>query len=114
MLGAGHKAIVADLSQRSFDWSRIRGVALGDDRLMAVGSWITEVDGELRLQGYALGLNLDGSLACLTTLDGVDIGVIGGSVLPTAIEPSAMGFRVAGFTTSADGVVIDLLQAHIR
>jgi cysteine-rich repeat protein len=96
----------------SFEWSIIRGLALHGDRLMAVGSWATDI--ESARQGYALGLNLDGTLACLTTLDGVDLGIPGASVSPAALVSSATGFRVSGFVSSVDGTQIDLLQGHIR
>jgi cysteine-rich repeat protein len=94
-------------------WSIIRGIAISQDRVMAVGTWNAEVDGQALGQAYALGLNLDGSLSCLTTLDNSYFGTPAGSVLPAAIAPSAMGFRVAGFAT-VDGIAIDLLQAQIR
>jgi cysteine-rich repeat protein len=110
--GAVQWVVERDDLEGSFMWSEIRGIALREDRLMATGSWYTEVGGELRLQGYALGLNLDGSLACLTTLDSEDLESPGIAVMPTAIEAAQQGFRVAGFTLQ--GTQIDLLQAMIR
>jgi cysteine-rich repeat protein len=96
--------------------SSIRGVAIGEDRVLATGTWVADVDGlELR-QGYVLGLGFDGSLVCVGTLDDHEPGktFTGETWLPFDLLAADGGYYLSGYVNAFNTGQVDLLLARVR
>jgi outer membrane protein assembly factor BamB len=96
--------------------SRVRAVAVTDDRVLAAGTWITDLDGVDVYQGFVLGLDLAGELVCVGTIDDYDPSqqLTDDSFLPAELIASEAGLYLAGYVNGYNTGQVDLLLAKIR
>lgn len=98
------------------DLSRVRAVAVTHDRVLAAGTWVTEINGVSVHQGFVMGLNLAGDLVCVGTIDDYDPaqGVTNDSFLPSELIATQAGLHLAGYVYGYNTGQVDLLLAKIR
>jgi cysteine-rich repeat protein len=96
--------------------SRVRAVAVTNDRVLAAGTWITDIDGLDVYQGFVLGLDFAGELVCVGTIDDYDPEqhFTDDSFLPAELIASEAGLYLAGYVYAYNAGQADLLLAKIR
>jgi hypothetical protein len=96
--------------------SRVRAVAVTEDRVLAAGTWVTDIDGVDVYQGFVLGLDLAGERVCLGTIDDYDPEqhFTNDSFLPAELLASESGVYLAGYVFGYTAGQADLLLAKIR
>jgi outer membrane protein assembly factor BamB len=96
--------------------SRVRAVAVTDDRVLAAGTWIDSIDGLDVYQGFVLGLDFTGGLVCVGTIDDYEPQqhFTDDSFLPAQLLASEAGVYLAGYVHAYNAGQADLLLAKIR
>jgi cysteine-rich repeat protein len=96
--------------------SRVRAVAVTDDRVLAAGTWVESIDGLDVYQGFVLGLDFRGGLVCVGTIDDYDPEqhFTDDSFLPAQLLATPAGLFLAGYVYAYNAGEADLLLAKIR
>jgi hypothetical protein len=96
--------------------SRVRTVAVTDERVLAAGTWVASIDGLEVYQGFVLGLDFTGALVCVGTIDDYDPQqhFTDDSFLPAQLLATQAGLFLAGYVYAYNAGEADLLLAKIR
>ena len=94
----------------------MRAVAVTEDRVLAAGTWIQNIDGLDVYQGFVLGLDFNGDLVCVGTIDDYDPEqhFTDDSFLPAQLLATPAGLFLAGYVYAYNAGEADLLLAKIR